>query len=641
LEDVTIVGAPKSGNSWPSYAINSYGTLKVDGLTVTSSHGAIALFGDAVVENANITMNGWGGSSHVFYIGGDGTDVVINSGNYIHAGNGDGSLAYIMTGATVTVNGGTFSASNGGYGMATYTGSLIVNGGTFANAFLDWGGPITISGGTFATRPADKYIVDGYKAEKNADGSYSVFFPQESFNDLIENAGENATIEIPAGEFTFPASKLQAGQTLNCAPGTVFEGKSAMDINGATVIGATFSNPDDVAGAGTIHGTFKDCVFEGSEVLRWCYSNEGETVVFENCVFKTDFRGVHFDNMKGNVIFKNCEINGFNAIGGDGTVTFEGCTFGYDESRYNGLNMYSNTVLIDCEFNYVSGKTNFIDFEKAGKSLTITNCSATLDGKAADVLDFVGGTHKNATKIVVNGVTAASDAASLKEGLAADEDVVLMKDIKVTGEKTADRNNYVEAYGNKVGFAQYAGVLDGNGHTITDAEGDKSYLIVTHGGTIKNVIIKTGARGIVTYAPTEDVYIHNVIVDGAGYALNSTEHGNVNMYVTNSTINGWTSLAGFKSVNFTNCKLGENSAKYWQSMGYGRDYDRLFRVYSPTNYTNCEFEQGYYLDLSAGGTANLTDCTVNGVELTAENYADYITIELASGKTLAESVTFG
>ena len=99
-------------------------------------------------------------------------------------------------------------------------------------------------------------------------------------------------------------------------------------------------------------------------------------------------------------------------------------------------------------------------------------------------------------------------------------------------------------------------------------------------------------------------------------------------------------MAGFTSVVFEDCKLGENTSKYWQSMGYGQDYDRLFRVYSPTSFTNCEFEQGYYLDMSAGGTATLTNCTVNGVAITAENYADYITVEIPSGKTLSDCVLF-
>ena len=294
-------------------------------------------------------------------------------------------------------------------------------------------------------------------------GGYKIVVGLETVEDTDNLAGSFSdgadTVFVPTGKYTFPASSLSKGDTIICAPGTVFEGKSAMDINGATVIGATFSNPDGVAGAGTIHGTFKDCVFEGSEVLRWCYSNEGETVVFENCVFKTDFRGVHFDNMKGNVIFRNCEINGFNAIGGDGTVTFEGCTFGCDESRYNGLNMYSNTVLIDCEFNYVSGKTNFIDFEKAGKSLTITNCSATLDGEAADVLDFVGGTYVEQTTITVDGATLARTAAELQAALnAGAKEIGIMGNITLTQGLAATDVTFV-------GVGENAGI-NFNGHNI-------------------------------------------------------------------------------------------------------------------------------------------------------------------------------
>ena len=248
--------------------------------------------------------------------------------------------------------------------------------------------------------------------------------------------------------------------------------------------------------------------------------------------------------------------------------------------------------------------------------------------------------NTDGTWTVVKG-TPVNTPATLKETVKNGGDVILTDDIAIAGAVTVAPNGYTEAYGNKIGIAQYGGILDGNGKTLTDSEGDRSYLVVTHGGTIKNLTIKTGARGIVTYIPTENVYIDNVVVDGPGYALNSTEHGAVDMFVTNSTINGWTSLAGFNSVQFTNCKLGENSAKYWQNMGYGQDYDRLFRVYSPTTYTKCEFEQGYYLDLSAGGTATLIDCTTNGVEITAENYADYITIELPAGKTLSDCVFFG
>ena len=174
INGTTIVGAPKTGDSWPSYAINNYGEMNVNNATVTSNHGAIAVYGDTVIEDTTVTLNGIGGSSHVFYVGGEGTDLVINGGTYTHGGNVDGSLAYIMTGTTVTVNDGEFYASNGGYGLATYTGELIVNGGYFANAFLDWGGPITIKGGSFAAKPNEKHIAEDYKLVTNGDGTYSV-----------------------------------------------------------------------------------------------------------------------------------------------------------------------------------------------------------------------------------------------------------------------------------------------------------------------------------------------------------------------------------------------------------------------------------------------------------------------------------
>ena len=201
-----------------------------------------------------------------------------------------------------------------------------------------------------------------------------------------------AIVNVAAGEYTFPSSVAE-GVTIKCAEGTVFTGTSNLNINGATVEGATFSNPNGSVNVhhATINGNFKKCTFNGSEAIRWAYTNAGETVVFEGCKFYTDFRGFHFDVMNGDVTFRNCEINGFNAFGGNGTITFEGCTIGCDQSRYAGLNIYSNTNLVNCTFNYVSGKTNFIDMEGTGKTLKITNCKVYLDGVEADIKNYVGG----------------------------------------------------------------------------------------------------------------------------------------------------------------------------------------------------------------------------------------------------------
>ena len=234
--------------------------------------------------------------------------------------------------------------------------------------------------------------LDAYKGSK-------LVSSQDDLNAAIASGSQ--AITVTEGTYTFPAGSIAAGQTINCAEGVVFTGKSSLNIKGATVVGATFKNEGDQAVSGTINGTFKNCTFEGSETLRWCYTNAGETAVFENCEILTTKRGIHFDVMNGDVIFRGCKINGFNAYSGAGTMTFENCTFGNDASNYNGLNIYTNTIIKDCKFNYISGKTNFIDMEGTGKTLTIENCTATLDGAAANVADFIGGSQLANNTVVI------------------------------------------------------------------------------------------------------------------------------------------------------------------------------------------------------------------------------------------------
>lgn len=214
------------------------------------------------------------------------------------------------------------------------------------------------------------------------------------------------TVNVAAGTYTFPASSINAGQTIICDAGTVFTGTSDLNIKGATVVGATFdAGSTSTVATGNVDGTFKNCTFQGgSEGLRWCYAGDNAEIVFENCVFKTTLRGFHFDgtSASANITFKNCEINGFNAFGGDATFVFDGCTFGNDASKYNGLNIYTKTVLKNCTFKFNSGKTNFIDLEASGLSLTIENCTATLDGVAANVADYVGGSKLTSGTVTYN-----------------------------------------------------------------------------------------------------------------------------------------------------------------------------------------------------------------------------------------------
>lgn len=583
--------------------------------------------GNVIIESANVV--GAFGAVSVF----NGADVTINGGNFYAEGiNGKTSHCIYVSGSTLTVNGGTFDCGYSSEGIDTICASnadVTLNDGDFYASELGAGfflkGDVTVKGGNFQYAPTNN-LGDGFKAEANEDGSFSVSFPQESVDSFIKDAVAGDIVNIPAGTYTFPASSLKEGVTVVCEEGAVFTGTSSLNIKGATVIGATFSNVGGQAVSGTINGTFENCTFIGAETLRWCYTTAGTTVVFENCVIKTTLRGVHFDEMNGDVIFRNCEINGFNAYSGTGNITFEGCTFGADASGYNGLNIYSNTTLEDCTFNFTSNKTNFIDMEGTGKTLTITNCTATLDGAAVDVMDFVGGSKL--AQNTVNGAVIVSTAAELSAALANGQNVVLTADVMTNATTTAP-------YGNKVAFVQKGGTFDGGNNDIGLTIGGDHYLLMTSGGTIKNLNVVEGFRGIMIMYPNADVVIDNVNIKGeVCYTINTGEgDGTQDLIVTNSTIFGWTSIGNaVKTASFTDCTFGQG--EYYTNV-----YGRLVKPYVDTVFENCEFGSQYYIDLSQLGKDGsgkvltpdakvvLKNCTVNGVKLTADNWQDLVAAE--------------
>ena len=356
---------------------------------------------DCSVKNATVTGKGSCGAIIGHATGDDWTlvdmdNIAIASNNIISTGTSTNKAGSVMgtlgnAGQPKTVNG------------VTKTGGVTIDG-------------YEVSGNTVKSNNVDNAKLWGRQGNSNGvltiDGEKVEAFDTSKIDLSAEVNVPGATVNLLPGEYKFP-NNVAEGVTINCAPGTVFTGTSGLNINGSTVIGATFENEGGVAVSGTIYGTFKNCTFEGEEALRWCYSTAGKAVVFEDCVIKTDLRGFHFDGMEGDVLFKNCEINGFNAFGGEGTATFENCIFGNDESRYNGLNTYANTVLTNCKFNYNSGKTNFIDMEGTGYTLTITNCTATLDGVAKPVTDFVGGSKIDQNTVILDGKVYASTAAQL------------------------------------------------------------------------------------------------------------------------------------------------------------------------------------------------------------------------------------
>lgn len=208
------------------------------------------------------------------------------------------------------------------------------------------------------------------------------------------------------------------------------------------------------------------------------------------------------------------------------------------------------------------------------------------------------------TPIQVSSQETLADA--LKKG----EDVVLMDSVTVEAEEGG-------TYGKTGLNIENGQTLDGNGATVevTGATGTWDSAINITAGTIKNVTVAQGFRGIfVNYngAINGPVLLENVVIDGPTYTI-SCDQGTYNgLTAKKCTLNGWTSYsATIGDVQFEDCSFG-------QGAGYA-----FCRPYAPTTFVNCDFAAGYEIDPRA--VITFESCTIGSVALTAENLSTLVT----------------
>ena len=213
--------------------------------------------------------------------------------------------------------------------------------------------------------------------------------------------------------------------------------------------------------------------------------------------------------------------------------------------------------------------------------------------------------------VVAEEIDAVAETLSdLSEALANGENVALLNDIAVA-KADAGSNGY-----GATGISQLnGGVIDGNGNDISvNAWGTWDSAINTTGGTIKNINVTGGMRGIfVNHNSTNNskVILENVTIDGTVYTISCDQGTNQGLEAYNSTFNGWTSYAAtIGAVKFDGCSFGE---------GQGYAY---CRPYAATEFVNCDFAAGYAIDNVAAVT--FENCTFGGVSLTAANLADLV-----------------
>ena len=340
----------------------------------------------------------------------DPSTITVNGQEYYYAG-----MNYVFAGANLTLTYDIQTSLNGSTNYAT------VNN-TISEVPVKENYRTNIVGNLLTSKTDYEIIVD---AEFAGHEEIPVVDPtMDAIAAAIANAEEGATIVISGEHGKFPT--VNKNITIVCEEGTVFKGNSKLNIAGATVVGATFSNPTGTVVDQTINGTFKNCTFEGVNGLRYAYA--GETCVFEDCVFSGSTYGAHFDGGENEIFFKNCTFSGFNAFAAaTPLVTFEGCTFvGNGKSAYNGANLWGSAKFVDTEFVFDGSTANeWIDAIGKDKSYEFTGC--TINGGSI----FQGGyifSRNAGTKITIDGVVytwaegdylVAEDGASVVSTVAA------------------------------------------------------------------------------------------------------------------------------------------------------------------------------------------------------------------------------
>ena len=356
----------------------------------------------------------------------------------------------------------------------------------------------------------------------------------------------------------------------------------------------------------------EDCEFSNSEYEGIQYTSENATsVTINNCIFKTNVdiaRAIHLqlkDASDAQVVITNNKIYNGNLYNKNSDKDIV-CVYGFAAANMTleGNVVYDVTALDD-EFIWISdGKSDTTigtdGFELGGNSVSSSADLATV--------------FASANKVTLSDNVAISSNISIADG----------KEFDGAG-NTLFMDNMTETGGLALG--------------LTVAGGEIKNLNID--GQNQASVNNKGYRAIFIVNPQQDVVIDNVNIKGVLYPLNTgdmaTAAAGTKLSVANSTLEGWTSFAGLASAEFTGCNFGIGT--YYPGEAYANS---LVKPYVTTVFENCDFEKGYYIDLSsfAGDKVTFKNCTVDGVALT-EAMFENITVtsnpipsNLPAGKSL-------
>ena len=352
----------------------------------------------------------------------------------------------------------------------------------------------------------------------------------------------------------------------------------------------------------TITGKATYAIFTKGAI--WDYNGNNATVnaSFNNVTVdldKADNFPVTFNGM-GNITMKDCTVKGAGLPSGDyadGMHVFAGAEINLtvDGGEIGGIMLNSN---------YAAAATMDV---KNGAVIEKVDLEVS---SASDGSNVVAPVTVSADSTVKDMFHAVYSANQLVKVLEAGGNALLVNNITTSNKLTVKDGAY----------------LDGNGKTIDFAGNFNGYekaLNLEGGATVKNLNVANAGRAYGSDGNDGDIYLDNISGTNAHYFFNGDTTTNSNVYVTNSTLDGWISYGNANLFSFDNCVLKGETSRF-----YGICY---FVVYSDAEFKNCTFDnfymamnQGALNSGAAGSVITIDNCvyvTENGVvKVTAENF---------------------
>ena len=389
------------------------GTQEFTEGTHTLSNGVVALNPNDIAVKAS----------------GQDTSVTITGGYYDGGNGGNNICVYAMNGATVTIQGGTFTvgsdASGAGNSVVESNGGNIVIEGGFFYTNYNWNGfyyvlnqkndnpgTITVKGGTFVNYDPSQgddnlggsFVADGYSvvSEKHGDDTWYTVVKgtgvipgtQEDLNSAItDSANKDITVIMPAD------------QTLTLNNGIANEGANAKARN-ITFVGD---------GTQTVDVITEAISAEGGQLNY----QRGSTFTFENVTVQAgegSFDGIVCDEL----VYRNCTIKGKLTL--YGKATFINCTF--DNTMANQYSIWTwggtDVTFEGCTFN-TNGKAILLYGQATAEKptdLVVNNCTFNdrKSGAAGKAVIEVGNDYNATYTLTVNHATVNGFAAGKNTG---------------------------------------------------------------------------------------------------------------------------------------------------------------------------------------------------------------------------------